>query len=677
MRFHSLFVAIIILALSMGSLEMCMNVSEIIRETVNKAPSLSSLIEEKPAIVTSLADAVTEVPFLDDFNPERFVPMIRLFRGSNNGFILDRAGLFELKCRSYCLHAGSYAPRKGDGYIYAPLKGPRASMIQKILQNSVIRPEISQSTVQTLIWAILARAKIEDMSPELQDAAGKLLSREDIGDLNSKALGVLREEIRQKALENIPAPARRALEAENRLRALLTTTSATYEELEKVAVLTGDPGESEDGRDIPIGRWSYHTDGYFVRYIPSNYRETLIHISVPEPLIVERDTKNRIKAISDVLRNRIEFEYDDKNSPLLIPNDPNVLAYKFKRIRFIIFRAIGPEIVQERTVTWENTGWTLVGIPSGKGRDVESSGQFLDINKRYRNAQDHIKQVDKLLRQVRDLKGIGAKKTSIDNAYWEVMELAHLAVGLKAAIGEELKNKDLWFREHSLMVEKAWQYAVCKNIGSNRINALTEIPGALLVASLAPIGIGGGEDLCDNPPKPSDDSPEADPTDGAAVPGSSDLQRIAPSAAGADSGDPHPDCGEVTKIKNELETIRDTFKNNKPHPGEDGFQYASRIEGMFGYGQQGGAISPAHTTLGCAVDGNANYYKGKSNIILTSDCAHEKVHQAKCRWARDNVTGGYGAWMQNAWNYRQNEIDAYNAGIKVLEDWMKNSNCSK
>jgi hypothetical protein len=199
----------------------------------------------------------------------------------------------------------------------------------------------------------------------------------------------------------------------------------------------------------------------------------------------------------------------------------------------------------------------------------------------------------------------------------------------------------------------------------------------MLVASLYPVLPGGNDDPCDNPPKSDEDSPEADPSDGSAVPGNADKQRIAPSASDADSDKPHSDCGKAAALKSELETIRDTFKNNKPHPGEDGFDYAKRIEGMFGYGQEGGATSPMQTHAGCGIIVNESYYQSKPSIFRASDCAHEKTHQAKCRWARDNVTGGFVTWMSNAWNYRQNEIDAYNAGIKVLDDWMKKNGCGK
>jgi len=665
---------VIVVILTVGSLEVCTQVGGILEEASVKLPSLNKLVETKPAITTSLEDAVTEVPFFDDFNPEQFASLRCLDRGPYNGFILDRPGLFELNCRSYCLHAGSYGPRGGDGYAYAPLKGPRANMMQKILQNSVTHPEIPQSTVQTLIWGILAHAKINDMSPDLQDAARTLLSRRDIDDLNRKALDVIGEEIRQRAWGNMPEPARRALEAENRLRSLLTTTSATYEDLEKVAVLVGDPEKTEDSREIPEGRWSYHTDGYFVRYFPTDYRETLYQIYVPRPYVFERDGKNRIIAISDNLQNRIEFDYDDK-AYFSITGDLKINACAFANIRFINYSAIGPEIVVVRRTEWENLGWTLVGLPGEKNRKLESQSQFPDLNQRYRDAQVLFNQVSKLVNQVRTLEGSKSKKTSGNEAFKDAIELTHLATGIKVAFGESLKDRELWVREHALMIKKACLYAICKHVGSSRTFAFAKSPDTMLVASFYPMLPGGSDDPCDSPPKSSENSPEADPSDGSAVPGNADRQRLAPSTSDTDSDDPHPDCGQAAALKNELETIRDAFVNNKPHQGEDGFQYAKRIEGMLGYGEPGGATSPMQTYAGCGINVNESYYQSKPSIFRTSDCAHEKTHQAKCRWARDNVTGGYITWMNNAWNYRQNEIDAYNAGIKVLDDWMKNNGC--
>ena len=59
--------------------------------------------------------------------------------------------------KSFCLKAGTYAPSKGDGYLYAPLKGPKKEMIDKVVKNWYKNQDIEQNDVQALIWAILAK----------------------------------------------------------------------------------------------------------------------------------------------------------------------------------------------------------------------------------------------------------------------------------------------------------------------------------------------------------------------------------------------------------------------------------------------------------------------------------------------------------------------------------------
>jgi hypothetical protein len=51
------------------------------------------------------------------------------------------------------------------------------------------------------------------------------------------------------------------------------------------------------------------------------------------------------------------------------------------------------------------------------------------------------------------------------------------------------------------------------------------------------------------------------------------------------------------------------------------------------------------------------------------------VHQASCRWAREHAAGGYEGWLMDARNVRQDEINAYNAGIKYLQDWLAANDC--
>jgi len=60
-------------------------------EKADQIPNLDSLLDEKPLVTTSLKDAVTEAPFLDDFNPKDKSPMTWLLRGSGGSFKLTRA----------------------------------------------------------------------------------------------------------------------------------------------------------------------------------------------------------------------------------------------------------------------------------------------------------------------------------------------------------------------------------------------------------------------------------------------------------------------------------------------------------------------------------------------------------------------------------------------------------
>jgi hypothetical protein len=70
------------------------------------------------------------------------------------------------------------------------------------------------------------------------------------------------------------------LRAESDLRGMLTTGAGSYADMERVAVLGGAAPRGEGSVDTPSGRWSAHPDGYFIRYIPSGYSQTLVQIWV-------------------------------------------------------------------------------------------------------------------------------------------------------------------------------------------------------------------------------------------------------------------------------------------------------------------------------------------------------------------------------------------------------------
>ena len=234
-----------------------------------------------PPITTSLPDAVWAVDSLDTFTPrDAKRSMLQLQRTPNGGFVLQ-PGYFEMHTQSYCLKAGTHGPGDGDGYLYAPTAGPAQDQVMTILRNSVQHPEIEQHDIQTLLWAIIARTKFEDMAPEHKATASRLLSPEQIATLNRSALDLVPGPALDAAVNSMPPLVQQAFRAEAQLRQLMTT-GASFAEMERVAVLTGAVGLGPDSRVVPSGRWSLHPDGYYVRYIPQGYSYTVTQIWVPQ-----------------------------------------------------------------------------------------------------------------------------------------------------------------------------------------------------------------------------------------------------------------------------------------------------------------------------------------------------------------------------------------------------------
>jgi hypothetical protein len=241
------------------------------------------LLEGEPPITTSLEDAVWAADSLDGHNPppEVFAPLPSMPRGPGGGYVL-RAGHFAQQSQSYCLKAGTHGPGGGDGYLFAPPRGPAEGQVVAIVRNSAAHPDIPQHQVQVLLWAIIARAKFEDLSVDLKQTASRLLTPQQLATLNRNALDLLPGPMLEQAIASLPGPVRQVLEAEARLRQMLTTTTSTFEDMERVAVLAGAAPRGEGSRDVPSGRWSRHPDGYYVRYLPSGYSSTRLELWVPE-----------------------------------------------------------------------------------------------------------------------------------------------------------------------------------------------------------------------------------------------------------------------------------------------------------------------------------------------------------------------------------------------------------
>lgn len=275
---------------------------------LQQLPTIESLLN-RPPVTTSFTDAHAEVAFLDDAIPEnaRAFPMTSMPRDAQGRYLLG-PGLYELDAKSYCIKAGTHAPSQGDGYLYAPLLGPKAKVVKAILRRSAEKPDIEQHDVQLLLWAVIARAKLSEMNPQLQRTATALLDTRELFELNGGALGLIPPELVDKYMAKLSPQLQKVFRAEQQLRQSLARANATYQEYEQLAVLAGLAPADDVIRPTPRGRWSWHPGGYFIRYFPQGYQRTKMQVYVPPSLPIERD-EGRIAAVTYGSSFRVETSY--------------------------------------------------------------------------------------------------------------------------------------------------------------------------------------------------------------------------------------------------------------------------------------------------------------------------------------------------------------------------------
>ncbi len=374
------------------------DVGDIVRDQLDlRIPDLRRILDEPPALSSSFDDAVTGVPFLDDLDPVVTAPMCQLPFSGDGAFIVALPGMYELRARSYCLHAGTHGPGSGEGYLYAPLQGKLADVIQSVLDQSMVHPEVAQDRVQSLIWAIEAHARVSDMSPELREAADVLLTREQIHRLNGGALGMIPDELFDQAFVDVPDEVRMVLEAQARLRERLQQEVYDFEALENIAVLAGEP-EDEGGAVVPRGRWSWTPDGFFVRYFPHSYPDTTIQLYAPEAFSVVTDAAGRISEIVNRYGGTIQAFYADAEPAAA---GGGVTAHRLASLRLVTPTGEAIEL------TCSPDDLVLTGLPAG------GSGPGGAVGALYQVAAETMQQVREIAEHVPDASADPERMTAL------------------------------------------------------------------------------------------------------------------------------------------------------------------------------------------------------------------------------------------------------------------------
>ncbi|MCB4235300.1 hypothetical protein LDL59_09910 [Kaistella anthropi] len=119
------------------------NATNLVGENVKNA-----VTEE--AITTNFKDCDTQNIKSPEFASEKNFKTLCSADFTEKGYVLT-PGYYEIELKSFCLKAGTYAPSKGDGYLYAPLKGPKEELVSKLVKNWYNHSEIEQTDVQALL----------------------------------------------------------------------------------------------------------------------------------------------------------------------------------------------------------------------------------------------------------------------------------------------------------------------------------------------------------------------------------------------------------------------------------------------------------------------------------------------------------------------------------------------
>lgn len=414
--------------------------------------TLRQLLVGRP-LTTTIDDAVYDVPFLDPYDPPDSQDITVLPQAPSGGRLL-RPGSFVYLARSYCVGLGARRPWRGDGYAYAPMKGPQAGPIRSILRNSARFPDIPQEEVQTLLWRIISRSSWTDLSAEQKAAAARLLSPRQIALLNGGALDLLPGDILDRSLAEAALAVARILGAEARMREIFASGEATYEEMEEVAVPAEDP-ELTLGRISPV-RWSLHPGGYFIRYRPITYARTIIQVRVPEAVTIETDPSGRVLSIVDPARRRsLRIAYDDSVSAEPYPGAPGVRACRFKSVRFERPDPKNPEAMLRHVFT--GAGGTLAGLPPAGKAGVSP------LRWRYVIARAVAVSTQRTLSALPQRR-TGARDASVP------ANIVHLALGLDLLLAQAADCPP-WAPSLIDLVLEAWQYALCRAAGIDAVPA--------------------------------------------------------------------------------------------------------------------------------------------------------------------------------------------------------------
>ena len=425
-------IIILILALPLFSYS---QIDDLLKKTV-----MPDLLEEK-SITTSIEDAYPVSFWLNDLGNSR-VPV----ETDDYSFNLP-PGYYRFTVQSYCLKAGTHGPTKGSGHLIAPIIGKRSDLVQNIISRSADNPAIGQRDIQLLLWSIIYGAKFTDLEPGLQLRVKPLLTDMEIAELS---IG-----IKDVPLDILPDEIKSTAKFYKSLREKITNPQSTFEEIESMAVLPGDPPSDMLLKNIDPGNWAYAGDGFYMRLMPVTYYKSVLEVYRPGVVNTSRDEKNRIVLMErDGYKTEITYQ-DEPGSEFLYADNKFYPVYRFKTIKYS-----GPNDGEE--LVTEDNGWMIRGDgkevdnPTGTFKNYPQDPSISEYKARLSAAKDLKNQINKY-RKDPNKPGKGSDNNLTDNFNAD----QHFKDGMEAVKNpSDLKKKGEWINKNLEHTKDWWNCAI-------------------------------------------------------------------------------------------------------------------------------------------------------------------------------------------------------------------------
>lgn len=422
---------------------------DLLKKATDKVTKVE-LLEEKN-VTTSIEDAMPVAFWLKDLD-EFYEPV----EPAAYDFNLE-PGYYRFIVQSYCLKAGTHGPTKGSGYLLAPLKGKRSDIVYNIVERSSAYPEIEQRDIQVLLWGIIYGSKFTDYDISFQNKVRPLLTPAEIADLSLDLMNV--------PLDVMPDDVKKVASFYKDFRSRLTNPSATYADIESMAMVNGVLPEDPFSKYVQKGLWAYIGDGFYGRGMPESYPKTIYEVYRPEKINSTRDAKNRLSMLE---KNgySIEIVYDDEPGRDVISFGSNG-DYPIWRMKSIKLKGVNPE----EEYILENSGWII----KDKGEKIKNTGQgfrdavsaddpaYGDYTFRLNNGKNSLKNYDDYMKE----KKMQSLKSKQDE-YWADY---HTMEGLRVATNPLNKKGQMgWIEKTLKMVTEWWNSASSALAGEENTN---------------------------------------------------------------------------------------------------------------------------------------------------------------------------------------------------------------